>query len=60
VDAAADLMNRHGAIEIEETKFLLLAHGSADEVAKAKNILQTTHPLEVAVHAAKKRATSRS
>src|SRR5579863_4959847 len=34
-------------------KFLLLAHGTADEVAKAKNILQTTHPVEVAVHAAK-------
>ena len=38
---------------LKSDKLLLLAHGSADEVAKAKNILQTTHPVEVAVHAAK-------
>jgi hypothetical protein len=33
-------------------KFLVLAHGTADEVAKAKDILQTTRPAEVALHAA--------
>ena len=39
---------------LKSDKFLLLAHGTADEVAKAKDILQTTHPVEVAVHAAKR------
>ena len=39
---------------LKSDKFLLLAHGTADEVAKAKNILQTTHPVEIAVHAAKR------
>src|ERR1017187_7411262 len=38
---------------LKSDKFLLLAHGTADEVAKAKNIMQMTHPVEVAVHAAK-------
>jgi uncharacterized membrane protein len=38
---------------LKSDKFLLLAHGTADEVAKAKNIMQTTHPVQVAVHAAK-------
>ena len=36
---------------LKSDKFLLLAHGTADEVAKAKDILQTTHPTEVSVHA---------
>jgi uncharacterized membrane protein len=35
---------------IKSDKFLVLAHGTADEVAKAKDILQTTHPVEVALH----------
>src|SRR5271168_762442 len=35
---------------LKSDKFLLLAHGTADEVAKAKDILQTTHAVEVAVH----------
>jgi hypothetical protein len=38
---------------LKSDKFLLLAHGTADEVAKAKNIMQTTQPVDVAVHAAK-------
>jgi len=38
---------------LKSDKFLLLAHGTADEVAKAKSIMQATHPVEVAVHAAK-------
>jgi len=37
---------------LKSDKFLLLAHGTADEVAEAKDIIQTTHPVEVAVHAA--------
>ena len=36
---------------IKSDKFLLLAHGTADEVAKARNIMQTTHAIEVKVHA---------
>ena len=36
---------------LKSDKFLLLAHGTADEVAKARDILQTTQATEVAVHA---------
>jgi hypothetical protein len=39
-------------LALKANKFLLLAHGTADEVAKAKNIIQTTHPVQVAVHTA--------
>jgi uncharacterized membrane protein len=35
---------------IKSDKFLVLAHGTANEVAKAKDIMQTTHPAEVALH----------
>ena len=35
---------------IKSDKFLVLAHGTADEVAKAKDIMQTTRPVEVALH----------
>jgi uncharacterized membrane protein len=37
---------------LKSDKFLVLAHGTADEVAKVKDILQTTRPVEVALHAA--------
>jgi hypothetical protein len=37
---------------LKSDKFLVLAHGTTDEVAKAKDILQTTRPAEVALHAA--------
>ena len=37
---------------LKSDKFLLMAHGTANEVAKAKDILQTTHPVEVALHLA--------
>ncbi len=37
---------------LKSDKFLVLAHGTADEVAKAKDIMQTTRPVEVAMHAA--------
>jgi hypothetical protein len=36
---------------VKSDKFLVLAHGTADEVAKVKDILQTTRPVEVALHA---------
>ena len=36
---------------LKSDKFLLLAHGTADEVARARDILQTTHAMEVTVHA---------
>ena len=39
---------------LKSDKFLLLAHGTTDKVAKAKNIMQTTHPMSVAVHAAER------
>jgi hypothetical protein len=37
---------------IGSDKFLVLAHGTADEVAKAKDIMQTTQAVEVALHLA--------
>jgi uncharacterized membrane protein len=33
-------------------KFLLVAHGTSEQVAHAKEIIATTHPLESAVHTA--------
>jgi uncharacterized membrane protein len=39
---------------LKSDKFLLLAHGTAQEVANARDILHTTHPLEVAVHGAQR------
>jgi len=36
---------------LKSDKFLLLAHGTAEEVARARDIMQTTHPVEVTVHA---------
>ncbi|MGD0693247.1 MAG: general stress protein [Terriglobia bacterium] len=39
-------------LALKSDKFLVLAHGTAAEVAKAKDIMQTTRPAEVTVHAA--------
>jgi len=39
---------------LKADKFLLLAHGTADEVALARNILQSTHPLQIETHAAER------
>ena len=39
---------------LKSDKFLLLAHGTADEVAKARNIMRTTRPVEIALHAAER------
>jgi hypothetical protein len=38
---------------LKSDKFLLMAHGTANEVARARDIMQTTHPVEITVHAAK-------
>jgi uncharacterized membrane protein len=35
---------------LKADKFLLVAHGTTDEVAKAQEILKTTKPIEVNVH----------
>ena len=35
---------------IKGDKFLVLAHGTADEVTRAQDIIRTTHPSEVASH----------
>ena len=35
---------------LKADKFIVLAHGTADEVAKARDIMQTTHPAELALH----------
>jgi len=39
---------------LKSDRFLLLAHGTADEVAKARDIMQGTHPIQIAVHAAQR------
>ncbi len=41
-------------VALKSDKFLLLAHGTADEVAKARDILRTTNPVEMALHAAER------
>ena len=43
---------------IGSDKFLVLVHGTADEVAKAKDIMQTTQPVEVALHIAAQAQTA--
>ncbi len=39
---------------LKSDKFILLAHGTAAEVAKARDIMQTTHPRELALHGTKR------
>jgi hypothetical protein len=41
-------------VALKADKFLLIAHGTADEVAKAKETIAETSPAEVNVHAAEK------
>jgi hypothetical protein len=45
---------------LKENSFLLVAHGTAEEVARAKDIRQTTQPSQLDVHAAEpiKKATA--
>src|SRR5208283_1329150 len=35
---------------LKADKFILLVHGTLAEVAKAKDIMETTHPIELALH----------
>jgi len=37
---------------LKADKFLVLAHGTTDDVAKARGILETTHPLNITTHGA--------
>jgi len=41
-------------LALKSDKFLVLAHGTTDEVAKAKEIMQSTRPVEVGLHAAER------
>ena len=45
---------------IKANNFVLVAHGTAEEVARAKDILQTTQPSELNVHSTEsaKKATT--
>lgn len=47
-------------LALKAKNFVLVAHGTAEEAAKAKDILQTTRPSELAVHPAEpmKKATA--
>ena len=36
---------------LRSDQFLLIAHGTAAEVAKAKDIIETTHPAQYTIHA---------
>ncbi len=38
---------------LKSDKFLLMAHGTTDEVTRARDILQTTRPVHVALHMAR-------
>jgi hypothetical protein len=35
---------------LKSDKFLVIAHGTADEVAKAKSILETTSSAQISTH----------
>jgi len=41
-------------LALKSDKFIVLAHGTAAEVAKARDIMQTTRPEDVAVHGAER------
>jgi hypothetical protein len=43
---------------LKTDQFLLIAHGTAAEVAKAKDIIGTTHPAQFSVHAGEARAAA--
>jgi hypothetical protein len=43
---------------LKADKFLVLAHGTADEVTKDRDILQRTHPMEIALHATEREQAS--
>jgi hypothetical protein len=43
---------------IKADDFLVMAHGSAEDIARAKAILGTANPLRIAVHEGKASAVS--
>ncbi len=43
---------------IKADKLILLAHGTAAEVAKAKDIIQNAHPTELALHGSESQASA--
>jgi hypothetical protein len=40
-------------LALKTDKFLLMVHGTAAEVEKARDIIETTRPVNVTLHAAK-------
>jgi hypothetical protein len=45
---------------LKANKFILLAHGTAEEVARAKDIVATTHPAQMNVHSAEETQPARA
>ena len=43
---------------LKTDQFLLIAHGTAAEVAKAKDIIETTHPVQVSLHSGEAKAAA--
>src|SRR5579863_7947355 len=43
---------------LKTDQFLLIAHGTAAEVAKAKDIIETTHPAQLAQHSGEAKAAA--
>jgi len=43
---------------LKTDQFLLIAHGTAAEVAKAKDIIETTHPAQLALHSGESAAAA--
>jgi uncharacterized membrane protein len=43
---------------LKTDQFLLIAHGTAAEVAKAKDIIETTHPAQLSVHSGEAKAVA--
>jgi hypothetical protein len=45
---------------LKTDQFLLIAHGSTAEVTQAKEIIETTHPVQYTVHAGEAAAAARA
>ena len=46
-------------VALKTDQFLLIVHGTATEVAKAKDIIETTHPVQFSLHSGEKVAAAR-
>jgi len=44
---------------LKTDQFLLIAHGTAAEVAKAKDIIETTHPAQFSLHSGQAAAAAK-